>query len=102
MILRRVDPSEVTRFRPWMCSRCGYLMDATAPADGPPQRPEQGDISVCMNCGMPYTLKGDAWRLMTAAELGCLTMEERRELALAQLAQSRAGFPDLAKRGGRA
>jgi hypothetical protein len=58
-----------------------------------------------MNCGMPYFLKGDAWRPMSAAELSCLSMEERRELAMAQLAQSRARpeLPaDLAKRGGRA
>lgn len=92
----------VTFFKPWMCARCGYLQDCVDPADGPPQPPKQGDCAVCLNCGTPYVLRGDAWRLMTAAELGCLTMEERRELALTQLAQSRAGLPDLAKRGGRA
>lgn len=77
-------------------------MDAASPADGPPQPPIPGDMAVCMNCGMPYILEGDAWRHMTAAELERLSPEERRELALAQLAQSRAGFPDLAKRGGMA
>lgn len=92
----------VTFFKPWLCGRCGYLMDCTDTADGPHQAPKQGDIAVCMNCGTPYALKGDAWRPMTAAELAGLTLQERRELALAQLAQSRADLPDLAKRGGRA
>lgn len=92
----------VTFFKPWLCSRCGYLMDCTDTADGSPQAPEQGDVSLCMNCGAPYTLKGDAWRLMTSAELADLTPQERRELTMAEMARTRANLPDLAKLGWRA
>jgi hypothetical protein len=93
---------DVAFFKPWMCSRCGYLMDCTDAVRGPPKPPREGDLAVCMNCGMPYYLRAGAWHVLTAAELATLTMEERRELALAQLSQARAGLPDMSKRGGRA
>jgi hypothetical protein len=88
-----------TRFKPWLCGRCGYLMDA-ASGFTVDATPVPGDLSICLNCGESYTLAGGGWRKLTAAELAALLPEERRELALAQLAQARAGFPDLAKRGG--
>ena len=59
-------------------------------------------MALCMNCGCLYTLDGKAWRPATKTELEALTPEERRELALAALAIAECGFPDLAKRGGRA
>jgi hypothetical protein len=93
---------DVTFFKPWMCVRCGYLMDCTDTADGSHEAPKQGDISLCLNCGARYALRGDAWSLMTAAEFSSLTPQERCELTMAELARTRASLPDLAKRGGRA
>jgi hypothetical protein len=93
---------KTTRSAPWMCARCGYLMDAASPADGGDAAPKQGDLSICLNCGEPYTLDHKRWRKLTAAEFVALAPEERRELVLAQQAQAAAGIPDLARRGGRA
>jgi hypothetical protein len=85
-----------------MCGLCGYMMDAASPLYDNTSVPKQGDLSICLNCGHPYTLDGGRWRSLTKAELAALKPEERRQLTMAQTAQATAEFPDLAKRGGRA
>ena len=90
---------KTTRFAPWMCARCGYLMDAASATDGDAV-PKQGDLSICINCGESYTLDHKRWRKLTPAEFAALAPGERRKLVLAQQVRAEAGFPDLARRGG--
>ena len=93
---------KTTRFKLWLCSRCGYAMDAASPAFNNNSVPKQGDLSICLNCGEAHTLDGEAWRRLTATEVAGLDPAERRELTRAQTAQAAGGLPDLSKRGGRA
>jgi hypothetical protein len=95
-------PDATTFFKPWMCSRCGYVMDA-ASALGENAVPAQGDVSICLNCGALYMLDDRRlWRAVTPADLAMLEPAFRREITTIQMVRSRAGIPDLATRGGRA
>lgn len=90
-----------TRFKPWPCVSCGYRMDAASLAFHNKQaddRPAQGDLCACLNCGTRYTLDGRTWRPLTATEFAELEPELRRQLTLMQLAIAEADFPDLAER----
>jgi hypothetical protein len=87
------------RSTPWLCSHCGYMMDAASHIHGDDAAiPKDGDLCICINCGTPYTLDGDAWRRLTTTDLTSLTPVERRELELAQTARDFANLPDLTKR----
>jgi hypothetical protein len=92
---------KTTRTKSWMCGSCGYVMDA-ASALRSDATPKEGDLSICMNCGEPYTLDAGRWRKATAAELAELSPEERRDLTEHQMARAAARLPDLSRRGGRA
>lgn len=90
-----------TRFKPWMCSECGHVMDAASHLTKEVE-PKEGDFSICINCGKPYRLAGWKWRPATSADLAELPPESRRELAMLQAARDMAGLGDLRERGGRA
>ena len=91
---------------PWMCARCGYLMDAAIAFDDGDGcvTPADGDLSLCMNCALPYVRAGIEWRVMTTPELLVLPAPLRRKIAQASVAvwlvRSHRGT-DLSKRGGR-
>ena len=94
---------------PWMCHRCGYLMDAAFVAldnTGDSRTdPADGDLSLCMNCGAPFHRVAGAWQPMTPAQVMTLGPVMRRDLALGMVAIAkvrRITGTDLAKRGGRA
>ena len=84
-----------------MCGACGYMMDA-ASAMRSDAVPDEGDLSICMNCGETYTLDAGRWRKSTAAELAGLSPETRRDLTEHQMARAAVPMPDLSRRGGRA
>lgn len=91
--------------RTWMCLTCGYAMDRAAPMGGRRAVPEEGDLSICINCAAPYTREGNAWRAMTKQEVIDLPPKLRSDLALAMLASRKVRLErgtDLSKRDGRA
>ncbi len=94
-------PSNETRFAPWFCSTCGYLMDA-ASGFTEDAVPTEGDVSSCLNCGGLHTLHGGARHKMTLAERAALPRETLRELTRLEIARRRAVKKDLSRRSGRA
>jgi hypothetical protein len=93
--------------KPWMCSMCGYRMDAYSPAVGPADTivANEGDASICLNCGTEYVRAGGLWRLMTKADRAALDPEARYTLnraALVRPAFNRVIGDLAAGRGGRA
>jgi len=96
---------ETIREPPWMCHACGYLMDAaslTFQNDLHNPAPEEGDYSLCMNCGQCHVRHGTRWAKITAAESAEMPAENRKQVAMGQLAISIVIDRDLSKRGGRA
>lgn len=92
-----------TRFRPWMCLQCGYVTDAVSPADDGADAPVQGDISMCLNCGGLYELKGETWQPLSELVYAGLPAELRELLVRQRRARAAVIRTDLAKgRGGRA
>ncbi len=88
---------------PWMCAKCGYLMDANVVSEGPHVEPEEGDLSICLNCADVYWREGTKWRPIKPAEWASLPLEQRREIIGLTLVHRRVITEDLNKgRGGRA
>lgn len=94
------------RDAPWMCARCGYLMDACSVMfDNDDSRaPADGDVSLCLNCAQPFVRADARWRVMTPVEIAALPAPMRRQIAQGTVAvwavRSHRGT-DLSKRGGR-
>ena len=96
---------ETVREPPWMCHACGYLMDAASVMfrnNLPTPEPEEGDYSLCMNCGQCHVRHGTRWLKITAEELAEMPIENRRQVTIGQLAVAAVIDRDLSKRGGRA
>jgi len=91
---------KTSRERTWLCTSCGYAMDAVSSPFGDAV-PDQDDASICINCGKLYRRDAGRWTEPTPEWLASLHPETRREIARAQAARQAARFPDLAKRGGR-
>lgn len=65
------------------CSRCGYLVEATTGVNNQ-ERPNPGDISICMGCGhLTLFAENNARREPTSDE--ALTMSLLPEVITAQL-----------------
>jgi ribosomal protein L37AE/L43A len=87
----------------WMCHACGYVMDsASVLFEARAALPDEGDYSLCMNCGAVFVRHGDAWAPITATERAVMPVDVRRKLTLATATITALGFGDLANRGGRA
>lgn len=89
-----------TRFQPWLCARCGYMMDAASPAS-PLERdisPGEGDISICLNCGAHYSLRAGKWAPLAPAERERLPAELKAELLRFEIARLAVVDRDLSKR----
>lgn len=93
--------TETTRFPPWLCHKCGYLMDAASPMTGL-AAPKENDLSLCLNCGALYVLHSERWTPITPAEREGLVPELRRELTGMEMVRQQTIDRDLSKRGGRA
>jgi len=93
------------REQPWMCGACGYLMDAASLVweNGlPTPAPDEGDYSLCMNCGQCHVRHSLRWLKITAAELAEMPAENRKQVTTGQMAIAAVIDRDLSKRGGRA
>jgi hypothetical protein len=92
------------REQPWMCVMCGYAMSAYSPMIGEEVRvAEDGDVSMCLNCGMAYARHGPRWEPLTKAERAALDPEARLLLDRARAFRPLVITKDLAAgRGGRA
>jgi hypothetical protein len=100
-------PMKTTRYKPWMCSTCGYMMDAASAtrisADGAADvTPTEGDVSLCLNCGTLYLLQDNKWRPPTAAEKAEFPADLKRTLFEHEMARQSVIDTDLSRRGGRA
>ena len=90
-----------TRYAPWMCSTCGYMMDAASHMTKN-ATPKENDLSICMNCGAPYVMRSGKWKATTLAELRNLPPDLKREIMRIEFARRLVIDHDLSKRGGRA
>jgi hypothetical protein len=88
-----------TRFPPWMCSGCGYMMDAASHLSQPNLKPSDGDMSLCLNCGTLYQLRRRAWALMTPAERNALPADIKLEVLQYEMARRSVVRADLSRRG---
>jgi DNA-directed RNA polymerase subunit M/transcription elongation factor TFIIS len=71
----------------WICTRCGYLMDAASLEHGNGHAktdPEEGDYALCFQCGECHTRHGAWWQPTTAAELADMHPDNRRQIAITQ------------------
>jgi hypothetical protein len=67
------------RTPPRQCPQCNYLVDAASAVNqiGAYQTPTAGDLTVCINCGVPLVFRDDlSLRLLTDAEIDLLSSEE--------------------------
>lgn len=70
-----------------ICPQCGYKMDASTKVHGEEATPEEGDASVCINCGQVLTYQADlTLRKATADEIRGL-MENAEAWAVIEKAQ---------------
>lgn len=80
-----LDPKRVP---PADCPECGTTLDAATCIDGDKDvRPGDGDVSICINCGVVLQFKGDALVIPDDVELlimNKINPEDRRRLLLAQ------------------
>ncbi len=92
---------KTTRHAPWMCSTCGYMMDAASHMTKN-VAPKEDDLSLCMNCGALYVMHSGRWRAATLAEAAHIPTNLKREIMRIELARRLVIDHDLSKRGGRA
>ena len=69
------------REKPWRCVGCGHRMNAaTGQRRNDPMPPKEGDLTVCINCSMPYKRSNNRWQEMQPEDWMSLTIEERNTL----------------------
>lgn len=80
--------------KPWMCSSCGYVMDAATAVKGN-AAPKDGDVSLCLRCAAIYERRSGAWAPATHDEVMTWPAGVRRQVAHAaaqiMTSQRRAG-----------
>ena len=86
------------RHPPWLCYRCGYMMDASTHMGKGDARPVEGDVSACINCGAPFVFHGSRWAPMTAAERVELDAKTRGKLAMLEVARRHVVRVDLSRK----
>jgi len=90
-----------TFYKPWMCVQCGYMMDAASHMKKD-VTPDEGDLSICLNCGKTYKLKDRKWIEATSDEMNTLSRDLKLEIFEIQIARRAVVNTDLSKRNGRA
>jgi len=65
-----MDLDKYTRMPPHDCLRCGHRLDAVSTIEDKFSAPSPGDVTVCINCGLPMIFD-DKFKLRrpTQAEL---------------------------------
>lgn len=85
----------------WMCWHCGYSMDSSTNVTAD-HGPEEGDISMCLNCGKLYFRHGEQWMPATSMEVATLSDHERRLIERMQRAREASVRVDLTRKDGHA
>lgn len=57
-----------TREKPWMCTTCGYVMDAATGVERNTV-PKDGDVTLCLKCAAVYERRAGAWAPATTADV---------------------------------
>lgn len=67
-----------------LCGHCGYAFDQIVmPEDDKTViPPANGDISLCLNCGIASVYDAGTWHLLTTEEFIALSPAEKRTLGL--------------------
>lgn len=82
--------SQFTSYGPLVesrCPQCNYKLTGATVAHGEDQKPDEGDNSVCLNCGQVLKYQADlTLRKATAGEISEL-MEEKEAWAIIEKAQ---------------
>lgn len=73
-----------TKVDPELCRSCGYLVSAVTGAFNEDAVPEEGDVTMCLNCGAPSQLRAGKWVAMTPGDVERLEPDMRAALCLAQ------------------
>jgi len=73
-----------TRIEPELCRSCGYLVSAVTGAFNEEAVPEEGDVTMCLNCEAPSQLRAGKWVAMTPDDVERLELGMRSALRLAQ------------------
>lgn len=71
-----------TREKPWMCTTCGYVMDAATGVERNIRCRRDGDVTLCLKCAAVYERRAGAWAPATAAEVEAWPAGVRRQIAL--------------------
>lgn len=87
-----------TYYKPWMCGGCGYMMDAASHLRQPGLKPNEDDLSLCLNCGVLYQLRRGVWMLMATAERNDLPGDIKMELLQHEIARRTVIKTDLSQR----
>lgn len=71
-----------TREKMWMCSSCGYVMDAATNVTGGDEAPKEGDVTLCLECAAVYERRAGAWAPATAAKVVTWPTDVRQQIVL--------------------
>lgn len=95
-------PDGTPKMKQQMCLKCGYHLDASSAADRSNDKPEPGNVSICLNCGF-LAFFGDDLMLRRPTREELADPEMRQLIQMGKRAAAIAtGGVDLAKRKGRA
>ena len=64
----------------WECQKCGYLMDADSCPMDDEAVPNNGDITLCLNCGELYVRRTNKWKPLTQKEFVKLPDAVKKEI----------------------
>lgn len=92
-----------TALPPELCAECGYLMDTVSAADGGDEKPQEGDLSLCLNCGAASLFDAALQRRpLGLRDMMKLSPAQLSAILVARRACARARGTDLAAGGGKA
>src|SRR6478672_2488701 len=57
-----------------VCTECGYRCEQSECINGPDEKPQPGNMAMCLNCGALYEITQEGWKTL---ELESLKPEER-------------------------
>jgi transcription elongation factor Elf1 len=79
----------------WKCSRCGYEMNEAECLTEKGAQPDNGSITMCLNCGAIYEMRNEKWESLKAHEFAKLSNEMKRFLERAERARRKTVNVDL-------
>ena len=79
-------PGDTTREPAWECVGCGKKLDCCTNYDNKAAVPEDGSITICIECGKPYERREGKWEPMTTDEINALPNEAKQTICKYQVA----------------